>query len=232
MLSKHVSFTPENIHRREIKNAPYNPRQISKEARSRLKKNIATIGLVAPIVWNRTTGNIVGGHQRLSVLDDLERTDDYLVPVAAVEMDDTTEKVQNVFLNNTEAQGEWDLESLGLLLNGLPDLELTGFDLGDLHQIFGTNITGDSTKDAGIAASLAPPVPERIQAEIIEKKAKTDASAGTIDTGRAAKEPGDNYLVVLFPSDADRLAFTAKYTLPDNRYVDAAKLERLIRGEE
>ena len=48
--------------------APYNPRQISEEALAGLGTSVDRFGLVEPVVWNRRTGNVVGGHQRLKVL--------------------------------------------------------------------------------------------------------------------------------------------------------------------
>jgi hypothetical protein len=57
------------IHRTQINNAPYNPRQISDKARKMLQKNLATVGLLSPIVWNQRTGNIVAGHQRIDAMD-------------------------------------------------------------------------------------------------------------------------------------------------------------------
>lgn len=51
--------------------ADYNPRKDlapGDKQYDKLARSIETFGYVEPIVWNRTTGNIVGGHQRLKVL--------------------------------------------------------------------------------------------------------------------------------------------------------------------
>ena len=53
-----------------LKAAPYNPREIGDEAYRGLASSIEEFGLVQPIVWNRETGNVVGGHQRLKYLRD------------------------------------------------------------------------------------------------------------------------------------------------------------------
>ena len=53
--------------------ADYNPRKDlapGDKQYEKLARSIETFGYVEPIVWNRTTGNIVGGHQRLKVLLD------------------------------------------------------------------------------------------------------------------------------------------------------------------
>jgi len=52
----------------ELQAAPYNPRVISQEMLDALGASINRFGLVEPVVWNRRTGHVVGGHQRLKVL--------------------------------------------------------------------------------------------------------------------------------------------------------------------
>ena len=48
--------------------ADYNPRRISKTALRGFEASLARWGLVQPIVWNKQTGRVVGGHQRLQAL--------------------------------------------------------------------------------------------------------------------------------------------------------------------
>ncbi len=60
----------------ELNPAEYNPRKALKPgdpAYEKLKASILSFGNVEPIVWNRSTGNVIGGHQRLRVLRDGER---------------------------------------------------------------------------------------------------------------------------------------------------------------
>ena len=57
-----------------LKPAKYNPRKDLKPGDreyEKLKRSIAEFGYVEPVIWNRQTGNVVGGHQRLKVLVDL-----------------------------------------------------------------------------------------------------------------------------------------------------------------
>lgn len=129
-------FVPVEIARGEIKNAPYNPRRITAEARRRLKKKIEEVGLVNAFVWNRRTGNLVGGHQRLAILDELEGREDYTLTVASVDVDERTEKELNVFLNNASSMGEWDVPALGRLAEEFAgELEGLGFADGELDFI-------------------------------------------------------------------------------------------------
>ena len=51
--------------------AEYNPRTISAEAMAGLSASMERFGLVQPIIWNRRTERVVGGHQRLKVLEGL-----------------------------------------------------------------------------------------------------------------------------------------------------------------
>ena len=51
--------------------APYNPRvrlRPGDQAYERLARSLDEFDLVQPLVWNRRTGHVVGGHQRLEVL--------------------------------------------------------------------------------------------------------------------------------------------------------------------
>jgi hypothetical protein len=124
------------IHRSELKDALYNPRKITTSARRNLKRVIAKLGMVQPFVWNVRSGNLVSGHQRLSVMDSLKGTADYLVKVARVDVDDKTEKQLNLAINNPSVQGDWDLGKLETMLPEV-DLEDAGFNLEDVYRVFG-----------------------------------------------------------------------------------------------
>ena len=96
----------------ELRPASYNPRTISDEALAGLSASIERFGMVQPIVWNKRTGNVVGGHQRLKVLLEkgIAETD-----VVIVDLDDNDEVALNVSLNNPTIQGEFTKETGGLL---------------------------------------------------------------------------------------------------------------------
>lgn len=136
--SKFQKFDMETISRDQIKGADYNPRMISEDAKKRLRQMIAKHGLVMPLVWNRRTGNLVAGHQRLEALDTLERSKDYALSVAIVDVSEREEKILNVQLNNPSMQGEWDLDKLTALSDEAsisPDE--FGFSDGDIAVLFG-----------------------------------------------------------------------------------------------
>lgn len=137
--TKHQKFTVRAISREQIKNAEYNPRKITEEAKKKLKAGIQEHGLVAPIVWNERTGNIVGGHQRINAIDTLEKKKNYKIDVAVIDVDEKEEMKLNVKLNNSAMQGEFDWDLLNDLAETL-SLDLVndfGFDVADAEFITG-----------------------------------------------------------------------------------------------
>lgn len=103
---------PEVIDRALIKNAPYNPRQIDRDSAQRLRKSISEHGLVDLPIWNKRTGNLVGGHQRISQLDALEGSKDYELMVNVIDVPEREEAALNAKLNNSDLMGDWDFQKL------------------------------------------------------------------------------------------------------------------------
>lgn len=107
-ISKYQKFEAKTINRSEIKNADYNPRRIGEAEAKLLKKSLKTHGLVDTLIFNKQTGNLVGGHQRLAQLDSLENGTDYALTVSVIDVPLKKEKEINLMLNNPNAQGEYD----------------------------------------------------------------------------------------------------------------------------
>jgi len=173
-VSKRQKFTIHRIHRRAIQFAPYNPRTIDRHAQGKLRDNLKRVGLVAPLVWNETTGNLVSGHQRLRAMDEIEGSDDYYLDVARVALDPVTEREQNVFMNNESAQGTWDLDLLETLVKS-PELKfdpaMAGFDPIDLEELVPT---AKSTFSIGSAS----PEAKRVMAEVEAFSEEVNAAKG------------------------------------------------------
>jgi len=95
--------------------APYNPRTITDQAYAGLRESLQKFGLVDLLVVNKRGNRIVGGHQRFKVLQDegVETT-----PVVLVDLDEISEQMLNVTLNNTQIVGEFT-EALAPLLEKL-----------------------------------------------------------------------------------------------------------------
>lgn len=130
----------ETLSIKKLKPAPYNPRVELKPGMpeyERLKRSITEFELVQPLVWNETTGHVVGGHQRLSILKQEGIKD---VPVVVVSISLEREKALNIALNNEQVGGKWEMAKLQDLLRDLielPDIDetLTGFDSKDLADL-------------------------------------------------------------------------------------------------
>ena len=106
----------------ELKPAPWNPRYISDEAKAGLAASIKEFDIVEPIIWNKQSGHIVGGHQRFEVL---KERGDTLTDVVVVDLSEEKEKALNITLNNQNITGDFTA-GLELVLNDikadLPDL--------------------------------------------------------------------------------------------------------------
>ena len=106
----------------KLRPASYNPRKISDNAMAGLRASIGRFGLVQEIVFNKRTGNVVGGHQRLKVLEAMGVKD---VPVTIVDLSEREEQALNITLNNQGISGEFteDLQPiLAQIQADLPDL--------------------------------------------------------------------------------------------------------------
>ena len=118
----------------ELTPADYNPRSISEHQAEALKRSLDRWGFVEPIVANKRTGRIVGGHQRLDGALALALPK---VPVHWIDVDESSEKALNIALN--KISGDWDEDLLGKLLADLErdgqDLEDLGFDADELQEI-------------------------------------------------------------------------------------------------
>lgn len=136
----------------KINPATYNPRKDLKPEDAeyqRLLKSIAEFGCVEPLVWNRRTETLVGGHQRFKILVARGAT---LVDVSVVDLSIEREKALNLALN--KIHGEWDERKLALLLEELTasptfDIEVTGFDVAEIGTLVaGLDASGASELEA------------------------------------------------------------------------------------
>jgi hypothetical protein len=92
--------------------AEFNPRKISDDAYKGLGNSIDKFGLMIPIVWNKRTGNIVGGHQRYKYLVESGEME---TDVVVVDLDGNEEVALNITLNNPNIRGKFTAEVVKLL---------------------------------------------------------------------------------------------------------------------
>ena len=113
----------------KLKPATYNPRQISTKQYKDLKNSITKFGLVDPIIVNKDY-TVIGGHQRLKVLNEMDLQD---IPCVVLDLSKDEEKELNVRLNKNT--GEFDID---ILANEFDIDELV--DWGFKHIDLGLNI--------------------------------------------------------------------------------------------
>ena len=97
--------------------AEYNPRRDLKPGDreyEKLKRSIEEFGFVEPVVWNRRSGFVVGGHQRLKVLLEMGYTE---IDCVVVDLGPEEERALNIALN--KIQGDWDENKLAAVMADL-----------------------------------------------------------------------------------------------------------------
>ncbi len=154
----------------DLKPAPYNPRRMTQPALGALKASLERFGLVQPIVVNRATGHVVGGHQRLEALRQIGAEE---VDVVEVDLDEVQEKALNLALNNPLAQGEFTADVVELAHE-------IGPELGELF---------DDLRLGNLAAS--------IDIEEVASAVDPDATAEAVDPDDPAVDvqPGDVWVL-------------------------------------
>ena len=122
----------------DLISASYNPRKDLKPGDTeyeKLKRSIMEFGYVEPIIWNKRTGHVVGGHQRLKVLKAQGINE---IECVVVDFQEDKEKALNIALN--KISGDWDIDKLKIVIDDLQladlDLSLVGFELEELDNLF------------------------------------------------------------------------------------------------
>ena len=156
--------------------APYNPRQSTAKQEQHLKESLEKFGLVEPIIFNKQTGYIVGGHFRVRELKKLGIKE---IECVIVDLNEADEKELNIRLNANTGGWDWDtlandwdvvdLEAWGLEIpqfeNEAEELEASEDDydvpeggietdivIGDLFEIGEHRLLcGDSTDSDAVA---------------------------------------------------------------------------------
>lgn len=215
-IAKYQKFEVGVIHRSKIKNAPYNPRYIDDEARKRLKQGLKNFGLVSTLVWNRRTGNLVSGHQRLSIMDELEKTQDYELQVSIIDIPKKEEMELNVQMNNTSMMGEFDIDGLVMMAEDGADVSMMGFSESDVDIMFGDSPLLELYED-NQAASEAKGILKDIKKDrtkMIEEKKEEDRA--------------DYYFMVICSSANEREELFTKMGVPfSEEFIYSDMLKRL-----
>lgn len=225
-LTKIQAFEIHRVHRSDIQGAPYNPRRIDKYAQTKLEKNLKKIGLIKPIVVNIQTGNVIDGHQRLSLIDGLEKDADFELDVALVDMTPEQEKAQNIHMNNPTAQGMYDEDQLSeLIRTGGFDPSDASFTPTDLALLF-----DDAELSRLFAVEDRPePVKEAVAEleEISEMKAAKKAHKAKMNE----KDDPGFYVIMVCSSREKADALTEILGDPGAKYLDGDLLLEVLQSE-
>lgn len=138
----------------KLKPAEYNPRKDLRpedEEYQKIKKSLIEFGYVDPVIVNSDM-TVIGGHQRLKVLQELGYKE---IECNIVDLDKNKEKALNIALN--KITGEWDNSKLEELLAELKeteiDLDITGFSFDEVDNIL-KDITGSKEDDFDLDEAL------------------------------------------------------------------------------
>jgi len=115
----------------KIKPSDYNPRDIAKRNYTGLKNSHTRFGTVLPVVWNKRTGHIVGGHQSYKIQTEQGKKE---ILVSVVDLTEAEERALNLALNNPNIQGEF-IENVDDLIASIKEDRVDLFDellLGDI----------------------------------------------------------------------------------------------------
>lgn len=170
---KVASLIKERRKIEDLRPAEYNPRkrlQPGDEEYEKLKSSIEAFGYVDPIIINKD-GTVIGGHQRLFVLQDLGFHE---ADVAVVDLNKNDEKALNVALN--KISGEWDEEKLAALF---ADLDVEGYSL---------SVTGFTEDEI---SSLNESLAESELAQIDEINSKSEVNLHVLKIDRTVVEMTD-----------------------------------------
>lgn len=229
--NKYIKSEPLELQRSEIHFADYNPRTITEEARKSIKRGIKKYGLVGGLIVNKRTGmRLVSGHQRLSVMDELNKfpENDYIIRVDVIDVDETQEKELNILLNNPNAQGQWDFDALRKLI---PDIDYkdAGLTEEDLNLI-GVDFMLQTEEENSLAESLEDLMSPVNEKKAIEKAAKEEKKEHMKqvkeEVKKAAEEKAkdlDAYVMLSFDS------FEAKKEFMERFGYD--QYEKFLKGE-
>ena len=235
-LKKFFSSTIVEVKRSEIHPADYNPRKIDEQGKRMLKRSMKQFGVVGGIIVNSQTGNtIVGGHQKVAILDEMYKypDNDYSLRVEMISVDRKTEKTLNIALNNGNISGQWDYDALARLV---PDIDYkdAGLTDADLNMI-GCDFllqTEEENSLAGALEEMMQPVTEQKEAEKAARQLeRAEKVAHMKDVKQQVKEQAqetaanmDAYLMLSFDTWEAKAVFCERFGYDPNM--------KFIKGEQ
>lgn len=235
-VTKYQKYETVTIPRGQINFAYYNPRKISDENKKNFRDVIKEVGIIEPVIWNKRTGNLVGGHQRLSVLDGLHRNINYSLTVAEIDVDEETEAKINIILNNPNLQGEWDAAKLAEIkeiypqISFLKDLKFNQIDLQYFQHNEGVKFF-DMSEQAGELSKISEKNYDKINEARKQHRERMKQMDSNSD-GAQWTEHNDFNITFVFNSNKDKQDFLERIGKSRNeKYLKYTVLYDLAQGK-
>lgn len=231
-LSKYIKSESVELKRSTVHFASYNPRTLSEEERKTLKRGIKKFGLVGGIIVNKRTGmTVVSGHQRLTVMDELNKfpENDYALRVDLIDVDDKQEKELNILLNNPNAQGKWDYDALAKMV---PDIDWKDAGLTDVDlNLIGCDYLLQTEAESSIADALSDMMSEVNEQNESDKAQRQLERAENVahmkevkqqvkENSQKQAEDMDAYVMLSFDTYEAKAAFMERFGYePDMKFI-------------
>lgn len=139
--------------------ADYNPRRISDRAMKGLRASLERFGELGGIVYNKRTGRLVGGHQRVKALAAMGVKD---AEVRVVDLPVAEEKAANLALNHPGIGGEWDEALLAVVLAEVERDLPTAYEELQLDDLIGEAASDELAEGLTDPDDVPEPMPDTV----------------------------------------------------------------------
>lgn len=191
---------------------------------------------------NKRTGlTVVSGHQRLSVMDELQKfpDNDYRIRVDVIDVDEKQEKELNILMNNPNAQGTWDFDALAQIV---PDIDWkdAGLTDADLNMI-GVDYLLQTEEENSLANALSDmmtPVIEQKEADkaakqLVERAEKVahmkEVKQQVKENAQKQAEDMDAYVMLSFDTYEAKATFCERFGYdPDMKFIKGEVFDEQI----
>lgn len=226
------------IKRSQINFAPYNPKRHSDASIKQQLKNLKRVGYLGGVVWNELTGNLVSGHKRVMAFDLHYKYDgtseaDYDISVGVAQMDEKTEREQNIYM---DAQGTNTQQDFDLLATIIPDIDYKNAGLTDEDlQLIGIDFTIQTEEEQNITSDIESLIAPSLKIKDAEKQAKKELSqaekvahnkevkAQVLQEAQEKAENMESYVMISFETYQAKALFMQRFGF------DAR--EKFVKGE-
>jgi len=217
------------IKRSQIKFAPYNPKKHTDEAVKQQLRNLKKVGYLGGIVWNETTGNLVSGHKRVMAFDLYYKYNgssetDYDIKAGVVQMDEKTEKEQNIYMDSVSTNTAQDIDLLAELIPQI-DYKNAGLTESDL-DIIGIDYIFQTKEEKDIVSelnNLMEETKEEKPDKEIRKQQVKDMKKEIMDKANEKVQDMESYVMISFDTFKSKAAFMQRFGYD--------KREKYIKGE-